>query len=128
MPKPVLTRKRILLAYVVAGIADVLEFPITAVENTGLGFIPGAVADGVVDVTVMGILTWLLGFHWLFLPSFLLEAVPELDLLPTWVGCVAYVVWRRKPPGVTTSLLPSSVSPSAPAEATARRPDGASKP
>jgi hypothetical protein len=22
--------------------------------------------------------------------------VPEVDLLPTWVGCVAFVVWQRK--------------------------------
>jgi hypothetical protein len=32
----------------------------------------------------------------LFLPSFLVEVVPERDLLPTWVGCVAFVVWERK--------------------------------
>ncbi len=44
----------------------------------------------------MVVMTRILGFHWLFLPSFLVEVVPELDLLPTWVGCVAVVVWQRK--------------------------------
>jgi hypothetical protein len=80
----------------VAVVADVLELPITAVENTVIGMLPGELADGVVDIVVMGIMTRLLGFHWLFLPSFVLEAIPEIDVLPTWVGCVAYVVWQRK--------------------------------
>jgi len=38
----------------------------------------------------------LLGFHWILLPSFVFEAIPGFDLFPTWTGCVAYVVWRRK--------------------------------
>jgi len=94
--KPTLTKNRIRLAYAVAVVADVLELPITAVENTVIGMLPGELADGVVDIVVMGIMTRLLGFHWLFLPSFVLEAIPEIDVLPTWVGCVAYVVWQRK--------------------------------
>jgi Ca2+/Na+ antiporter len=45
---------------------------------------------------VMGAMIILLGFHWLFLPTFVVEVIPEIDMLPTWVGCVAYVVWQRK--------------------------------
>jgi hypothetical protein len=120
MAKPALTKKRIILAYVVAVTADVLEFPITAIENTVLGFIPGEFADFAVDTVVMGIMTRLLGFHWLFLPSFLLEAVPEVDLFPTWVGCVAYVVWQRKkeqgppPPPIISEVKVQSSAPPAP--------------
>jgi len=96
MPKPKLTRNRILLAYAIAVIADLLEFPIAAAEATVLGAPVGGFAAFVLDCAVMGAMTMLLGFHWMFLPTFGLEAIPGLDLLPTWVGCVAFVVWQRK--------------------------------
>ncbi|MGP8201167.1 MAG: hypothetical protein ACLQU4_16880, partial [Limisphaerales bacterium] len=98
MEKPKLTRDRILLAYAIAVIADVLEFPITGLENFtfGFGLIPGEIVAGVLDCMVMGAMIILLGFHWLFLPTFVVEVIPEIDMLPTWVGCVAYVVWQRK--------------------------------
>jgi hypothetical protein len=38
----------------------------------------------------------LLGFHWVLLPSLFVEVIPGLDLFPTWTGCVAFLVWRRK--------------------------------
>jgi hypothetical protein len=94
MPK--MTRTRILLAFAVSVIADVLQFPINAVSATGILAMPGEVADVALDLVVMVITSALLGFHWALLPSFLLEAVPGLDLIPTWTGCVAFVVWRRK--------------------------------
>ena len=96
MNKPNLTRTRILLAFAVSVIADVLQFPINATSATGLFAIPGEVADLAVDTVVMIVMSALLGFHWSFLPSFILEAVPGLDLIPTWTGCVAFVVWRRR--------------------------------
>ncbi len=108
MAKPELTRRRIMAAFTVAVIADLLEIPITIAENGSLGalLIPAEAADVFVDCIVMAVMTKLLGFHWLFLPSFLVEVVPELDLLPTWVGCVAVVVWQRKkaaPPPIRLS-------------------------
>jgi hypothetical protein len=96
MEKPKLTRNRILVAYAIAVIADVLEFPIAAAEITVAGAPTGELAAFVLDCIVMGAMTKLLGFHWMFLPSFGVEAIPGLDLLPTWVGCVAFVVWQRK--------------------------------
>ncbi len=96
MDHPGLTRKRIVLAFSLSVIADIIQFPITAVEGAGFFFIPGALADFVVDCVVMGAMIKLLGFHWMLLPSLILEAIPGLDLLPTWTACVAYVIWRRK--------------------------------
>jgi hypothetical protein len=96
MEKPKLTRRRIMVAFALAVIADVLEYPITAVEITIFGAPSGELAAFVLDCVVMGAMTKLLGFHWMFLPSFCVEAIPGLDLLPTWVGCVAFVVWQRK--------------------------------
>jgi hypothetical protein len=93
---PELTRKRILTAYAVAIVADLIEFPIAALELTVIGAPVAMFLSFVLDVLVFGIMTFVLGFHWLFLPSFLVEVVPGLDMLPTWVGCVFFVVRQRK--------------------------------
>jgi hypothetical protein len=96
MPKPKLTRSRIALALAIAAAADMIQIPITVATATGALAAPAELFDLVVDCTVMGIMSALLGFHWLFLPSLVFEIVPGIDLLPTWTGCVAFVVWRRK--------------------------------
>jgi hypothetical protein len=105
--KPKLTRTRIILAFAVSVIADVLQFPINAVSATGLLALPGEVADMMLDIVVMIITSALLGFHWALLPAFVLEAVPGLDLFPTWTGCVAFVVWRRKQAEAHAASIPS---------------------
>ncbi len=99
MDKPAftrLTRNRIILAFAIAVIADIIQFPITAGEATGFFSIPGELADFLVDCVVMVATAMLLGFHWMLLPTLFVEVIPGLDLLPTWTACVAYVVWRRK--------------------------------
>ncbi len=96
MTKPKLTRNRIALAFAVAIVADILEFPITGAEATILGAPEGVAAAGVLDCIVMGIMTKILGFHWMFLPSFIVEILPGIDMFPTWVGCVGFVVWQRR--------------------------------
>jgi hypothetical protein len=109
MEKPVLTKERIKLAYAIAIIADVLEFPITGAEMTILGAPGGEAAASFLDCVVMVAMTKLLGFHWVFVPSFLVEIVPGLDLLPTWVGCVAFVVWQRKKDQAQPAPLPAVI-------------------
>ena len=37
-----------------------------------------------------------IGFHPLLLPTFFVEFVPGVDMLPTWTACVALVVSLRK--------------------------------
>jgi hypothetical protein len=96
MDKPSLTRRKVILAFAIAGVADLIQIPITAATTTGLFSIPGELADFLVDCVVMIAASWLIGFHWVLLPSFVLEAIPGPDLLPTWTASVAYVVWRRK--------------------------------
>jgi hypothetical protein len=46
----------------------------------------------ILDVIALIATTRLLGFHPLLLPTFILELVPVIDMLPTWTGCVALVV------------------------------------
>jgi hypothetical protein len=94
--KPSLTKRRIIIAYSVAIAADLIEFPISALELTVIGAPVAMFLSFMLDVFVFGIMTFLFGFHWLFLPSFLVEVIPGLDMLPTWVGCVWFVVRQRK--------------------------------
>jgi len=85
---PTLTRNRIVSAFVVAAATDALQLL--------LGPFGFAFADEVLDVIAMFVMWRLLGFHALLLPTFLLEVLPIVDMLPTWTGCVGIVVALRK--------------------------------
>jgi|SRR2546430_1668433 len=85
---PVLTRNRVRLAYTVAITADALQFLLLPLSWTFV--------EQVIDVVAM-IFTWrLIGFHPLLLPTFVVEFLPVVDILPTWTACVALVVSLRK--------------------------------
>lgn len=47
------------------------------------------------DFVVAAALTWLVGWHWAFLPSLFAELIPGLDLVPTWTAA-AFFVTRGK--------------------------------
>jgi hypothetical protein len=107
----VLPRSRIRAAYGAAIAVDVLQL--------ALGPFGWIFADEILDVVAMLVTSRLLGFHPLLLPTFVIEFVPVVDLLPTWTGCVALVVaLRRKqaPPStgdddaVTIDVKPTSLS------------------
>jgi hypothetical protein len=85
---PVLTRPRIVLALAVAVVADVLQFLLLPLEWMFI--------DQIIDVVAMILTSAILGFHWLLLPTFLVEFIPIVDMLPTWTGCVAGVIALRK--------------------------------
>lgn len=48
--------------------------------------------DQVIDVIAMAVTSLLIGFHPLLLPTFVVELIPFIDMLPTWTACVAMVV------------------------------------
>src|SRR5579872_5130909 len=83
---PRLTRLRIVLALAVAVVADGLQFL----------FSPLPFADQAIDVVAMVLTGWAVGFHWLLLPTFVVEFIPLLDDLPTWTACVIAVIVLRK--------------------------------
>ena len=86
---PKLTRTRIVLALAVAVIADGTQLLIGP-----FGWVFG---DQLIDVVAMLLVSWLIGFHWLLLPSFVLELVPLVDEFPTWTACVmAVIILRRR--------------------------------
>ena len=87
-PARVLSRRRIIAAVAIALLADVLQ--------VALGPFGWVFFDQVIDVVAMVATTFLLGFHPLLLPTFFIEVVPIVDMLPTWTGCVIAVVLLRR--------------------------------
>jgi hypothetical protein len=83
-----LSTNQIRLAYAIALATDVVQI--------ALGPVGWAFADETLDVIAGILLSRLLGFHPLLLPTFVLELIPVADLLPTWTGCVALVVAMRR--------------------------------
>lgn len=61
-----------------------------------LGPLGWSFADEVLDLVAMVLAIWLLGFHLLLLPTFVVEILPVVDALPTWTGCVGLVVALRR--------------------------------
>jgi hypothetical protein len=77
---------------VLAIIADALQIVVFPL------FIEGALspADDILDFGVAAALVRLLGWHWEFLPSFLVKLVPGVDLVPLWTMAVANVYRKSK--------------------------------
>jgi hypothetical protein len=96
---PVLTRRRIWLACAVAVVTDTIQF------FGGMLGLPGWVLDDCLDIVAMVLQTLILGFHPLFLPTFIIKAVPGVDMLPTWTGCTFLVIGLRRK-GQTTVAPP----------------------
>jgi hypothetical protein len=83
-----LTRLRVALAFAVAIAADCLQLL--------LGPLGWFFLDEVIDICAMVLVCWLIGFHMLLLPTFVVEFIPVVDMLPTWTGCVALVITLRR--------------------------------
>lgn len=96
---PTLTRTRIILALVVAVVADALQILLLPLAWT--------FAESAVDCVAMILETLILGFHPLLLPTFIVEFIPVVDLLPTWTACViAVIVWRKRDQRPATPPVP----------------------
>src|SRR6185503_18970901 len=101
-----LSRARIVAAVVAAVIADLLQIVLLPVAWT--------FAQEGIDVLAMVLTIGLLGFHLLLLPTFVLEFIPLVDMLPTWTGCVVAVIALRKRAQRTTIDVPVQVTPEHP--------------
>ena len=53
-------------------------------------------ADDVLDLGIGATLSYLLGWHWEFLPSFAAKLMPGVDLVPLWTLAVANVYRKSK--------------------------------
>src|SRR5574342_668962 len=88
---PKVTPSNFRTAYALAVADDIVQFLLGPFGWVGV--------DQVLDAAAMVAMTRLLGFHPLFLPTFVLEFVPFTDMLPTWTGCVMLVVRARRRQG-----------------------------
>ena len=83
---------RIRIALLLAIIADAFQIFLSPL------FFEGAAspAEDIVDFCMAGVLSYLLGWHWEFLPSFLAKLVPGVDLVPLWTLAVVHVSRKAK--------------------------------
>jgi hypothetical protein len=101
---PFVTPRRVWLALGVAIAADAAQLLLAA---------PGWIFfDEAIDVVAMALMCVLLGFHPLFLPTFVVEFIPVVGMLPTWTACTIVVVaLRRRQQRAAPSPVPPPVRP-----------------
>jgi hypothetical protein len=92
-----MNRKRIWIARAVAVGADVLQIGLFPFFLEGFA----SILDDVLDVIVCVVLSLLVGWHYSFLPSFILKLVPFADIVPTW--SIAVLLATRKKAGTTVT-------------------------
>ena len=87
-------RRRVAIARAVAFGADLLQLVALPL------FLPGALSpwDDVLDVLIGLVLVRLIGWHWAFLPAFVGELIPGLDLVPTWTAAVLFATRAERLP------------------------------
>jgi len=85
-------RWRVRVALAVAILADVLQLALFPLFAEGVS----SPLNDAVEIAVAILLIGLLGFHWVLLPSAVLEALPLVDMAPTWTLAVAFIT-RNKP-------------------------------
>jgi len=107
----VITRKRIILAFAIALATDAIQI---LLGPLGVFFI-----DEAMDVVAMVLISWVIGFHPLLLPTFIVELFPVVDMAPTWTVCTAIVVSLRRQ---RRDSPEPAVQPSAPPPAREPRP------
>jgi hypothetical protein len=85
-------KRRLALAFAVAGISDVLAFVLTLAPPVQWG----------IDIVTALLLFLLLGRKWAILPGLIAEAIPGLYIFPFWllvVGSIAIWGSVRRPSG-----------------------------
>jgi hypothetical protein len=96
-----LTPRRVWIARVVALLVDLVQWGLLPASLTPL--------NTAIDVATGLALVALVGWHWAFLPTFLAELVPFVDLVPTWTLAVAFATRGRvaeAPPTVVVEPPP----------------------
>ncbi|HXK08731.1 MAG TPA: hypothetical protein VMT70_03715 [Vicinamibacteria bacterium] len=68
--------------------------------------------DVAIDVATAAAMVALVGWHWAFLPTFLAEAIPFVDLVPTWT--LAVMIATRGRAEVAPSAVVVRPSPAPP--------------
>ncbi len=104
------SRGRVLAARIIAVAADGVQLGLMPLFAGGAttGF------DAVLDVAVGIVMIALVGWHWAFLPAFALEALPGVDLAPTWTIAVLLATRKKAQASSAGELPPNPESRSGP--------------
>src|SRR6266478_7865135 len=86
------TPGRVRAARLVALGADALQIALAPLFGEGFA----SPFNDALDLLVAAVLIKLLGFHWALLPALAAEAVPALDLAPTWTAAVLLVTGSKR--------------------------------
>lgn len=91
-PRRPLSRKRIWLARAIALAADGIQIVLLPL------MMGGAISpvDDALDIVVAIALIALIGWHWTFIPAFISELFPWIDLAPTWTLSVFAATRNRR--------------------------------
>lgn len=89
---PTSSGPRLKAALALAVIADIVQMVVLPLVIEGAA----SPADDILDLCVGGALSFLLGWHWEFLPSFAGKLLPGVDLVPLWTLAVANVYRKSK--------------------------------
>jgi hypothetical protein len=92
---PLLTPRRVWIARGLAVLVDLAQI--------GVGLTP---LNDAIDVVTAIAMVALVGWHWAFLPTFVAELVPFVDLVPTWTLAVFLATRDRMAPAPPAALPP----------------------
>jgi hypothetical protein len=105
---PVLTPRRVWMVRGLAVLVDLAQFALLPAELTPL--------NNAIDVATAIAMVALVGWHWAFLPTFLAELVPFVDLVPTWTLAAMIATRGRVAPAPPTVVVePPRREPAPPA-------------
>jgi hypothetical protein len=99
----VLGERRILLARLIAIIADAVQIVFMPVFAGGAASIVNDALDMAVGIAMIVLVGW----NWVFLPALVAELIPMVDLAPTWTIAVL-IATRRRGDQSTSSATPST--------------------
>lgn len=100
---PLLTPRRVWIARAVALLVDLVQWGLLPASLTPL--------NGPIDVVAGLGMVALVGWHWAFLPTFLAELVPFVDLVPTWTLAVMFATRGRRVADPPPRLPPAGQAP-----------------
>jgi hypothetical protein len=89
---PLPTPRRVWIARGLAVLVDFIQVALPPAEFPPL--------NDVIDVVTAIVMTGLVGWHWAYLPTFLAELVPFVDLVPTWTMAVFFATRGASAPPV----------------------------
>ncbi len=101
--RPRFSRRRLALAFVVAGLSDGLSIYLTPVPPLQWA------ADGVTAILLFIVLGW----QWILLPGLAMEAIPGLNVFPFWVLVVgAVAMWGTARPNLKAMVSSGKIEAS----------------